>query len=168
MKLDPQTPVLTYRTMQHCMKSSKYIVPRPARSYFRISMSIVWSLNRYPKFVRAVFNSLRSMLPLLSRSKDRKQFSQSVTYFHNAPNSSKLTVPVCFLSNIPVAGSVLSNIPVSTKARNKIVIISKDHANRYYISFYNNNTLEELRVCNMLRFKKLDPITSIILILSET
>lgn len=42
------------------------------------------------------------MLPELSASNDRKQFCQSVTYFHRAPKSWKLTAPRFSRSNMPV------------------------------------------------------------------
>lgn len=88
--------------MQHCIKSSKRIVPFPNRSNFRIKMLIRLSDNRYPNAVSAVRSSFLSMLPDPSESNDRKQFCQSVTYFQRAPKSWKLTVPRFSLSNIPV------------------------------------------------------------------
>ena len=45
---------------------------------------IIWIL---PKDVSACFSSFLSIVPELSRSNPRKQFCQSVTYFHNAENS---------------------------------------------------------------------------------
>lgn len=76
-------------------------VPRPYRSNFRSKMPMRLSERRYPNDVSAVFNSFRSILPELSESNDRKQFCQSVTYFHKAPKSWKLTVPLFSRSNMP-------------------------------------------------------------------
>lgn len=88
--------------MQHCIKSSNKMVPFPWRSNFRISKWMRLSDKRYPKDVRAVLSSFWSMFPELSVSKERKQFCQSVTYFHSAPKSWKLTVPRFSRSNIPI------------------------------------------------------------------
>lgn len=96
--------------MQHCMKSSKSMVPRPNRSNLRKSKSIILSDSLYPKEVRAVFNSALSMLPELSRSNERKQFCQSVTYFQSAPKSWKDTVPRLSLSNIPIIRRTVSGL----------------------------------------------------------
>lgn len=57
--------------------------------------------NLYPKVVTAVLSSPLLIAPDLSLSKDWKHCCQSVTYFHNDPNSSKLIVPFPVLSNIP-------------------------------------------------------------------
>lgn len=59
----------------------------------------LWST--LPKLVNAVLSSFLSMDPELSRSKLRKQFCQSVTYFHREENSWKLIEPELSLSNIP-------------------------------------------------------------------
>ena len=83
------------------MKSSKRIVPFPSLSYFLIMMSMIPGERRYPKAMSAELSSDLSMFPEESRSKDRKQFCQSVTYFQSAPKSSNETVPVPCLSNIP-------------------------------------------------------------------
>lgn len=83
------------------MKSSKRIVPWPNRSNFRIRIATRLSLNRYPNAVNADFNSFRSMFPELSVSNERKHCCQSVTYFHRAPKSWKLTEPRFSRSNIP-------------------------------------------------------------------
>lgn len=94
--------ILTYKMMQHWIKSSNNIVPLPNLSNFRIKMLMRLSDNRYPNAVNAVRSSFLSMLPEPSESNERKQFCQSVTYFHRAPKSWKLTVPRFSLSNIPV------------------------------------------------------------------
>lgn len=77
------------------------MVPFPYRSNFLTKVSIKLSDNRYPKEINAVFNSCLSIFPELSLSKVRKQFCQSVTYFHRAPKSSNVTWPLPLLSNIP-------------------------------------------------------------------
>lgn len=88
--------------MQHCIKSSNSIVPFPWRSNFRTNKPTILSDKRYPNAVSAVFNSFWSIFPELSVSNERKQFCQSVTYFHKAPKSWKLTVPRFSRSNIPI------------------------------------------------------------------
>lgn len=50
------------------------------------------------------------MLPEPSRSNDRKHDCQSVTYFHKAPKSSKDTVPLFCLSNIPIIKRTVSGL----------------------------------------------------------
>lgn len=83
------------------MKSSKRIVPLPCLSNFLTKVSTKPSESLYPKVVSAILSSFLSIFPEWSLSKERKQFCQSVTYFHNAPKSSKLTWPLLCLSNIP-------------------------------------------------------------------
>ncbi len=107
---------LTYKMMQHWMKSSNSIVPLPYRSNLRIKILIKLSDSRYPNAVNAVRNSFLSILPEPSESKERKQFCQSVTYFHNAPKSWKLTVPRFSLSNIPrIYFSLLDKVEIKKK-----------------------------------------------------
>lgn len=96
--------------MQHWMKSSNKIVPLPCLSNFLTSVLTKSSDRRYPKLVRAVLSSFLSMLPELSLSNDRKQFCQSVTYFHSAPKSSKLTWPRPCLSNMPIISLTVSGL----------------------------------------------------------
>lgn len=92
---------LTYKVTQHWIKSSNKMVPRPNLSNFWTMISTTSSDNLYPNAVSAFFNSTLSMFPELSLSNDRKQFCQSVTYFHRAPKSSKDITPLFCLSNIP-------------------------------------------------------------------
>lgn len=94
------------------MKSSKSIVPWPCRSNFRTKVPTKFSDNLYPKVVKAFLSSFWSMFPELSRSKDRKQLCQSVTYFHKAPKSSKLMLPLLCLSNIPIYNIMCSDSPL--------------------------------------------------------
>lgn len=86
------------------MKSSNRIVPLPCRSNFRNKTFTKLSERRQPNACSAFRSSSRSMLPELSVSNERKQFCQSVTYFHSAPKSWKLTWPRFSRSNIPATG----------------------------------------------------------------
>lgn len=102
--------ILTYKITQHWMKSSNKIVPLPYLSNFLTSVSTRPSDSLYPNEIRAVFSSCLSMFPELSLSKLRKQFCQSVTYFHSAPKSSKVTWPIPLLSNIPIISLTVSGL----------------------------------------------------------
>lgn len=92
------------------MKSSKKITPFPLRSYFLSRMSMIPSFKRYPNVISAVFNSFLSIFPELSLSNERKQFCQSVTYFHKAPKSSNDTCPRLCLSNMPIISRTVSGL----------------------------------------------------------
>ena len=88
--------------------------------------------NSIPKLVNAVLSSFLSIEPELSRSKLRKQFCQSVTYFQRAENSWKLIEPELSLSNIPATRTTacyhycrqfsVSNIPVTWTTKWKLLM----------------------------------------------
>ena len=79
-----------------------------------------------PNEVSAVFSSLRSIDPELSRSKLRKQFCQSVTYFHRAWNSWKSIAPDCLRSNMPTRHTTRLHFNHSVTTQNKPTAITTD------------------------------------------
>lgn len=130
--------------MQHWMKSSNKIVPLPWRSNFLINVSIRLSDNLYPNDTSAVFSSFLSILPELSLSKDLKQFCQSVTYFHNAPKSSKLTWPLFWRSNIPRKHKIGINRRINTMSALEIITSSLNQPSQTKVNLYTLYTITAL------------------------